>query len=623
MNLIFRPIAKKYSKLLFLLVLCVFIVSCKTGSDHSLQIESINEIYDEAEKQTVFNSDSAALLLDKGINWSIQIQDDSLTVAGLFRKANVREKQGLSQEADSLYSLLISGNKYNVDSASVNKIKLHYVHFLQLNGKQKKAYDLCTEALLFFKQKNNEKTVVLGNIYLSDLYTQDNEFTKAMGALTEALKIAERIDDKKSLALIFGSIGKLYFRQQDYKKCLDSFNKVLAYNTQLNDIENMAVANQNIGTILLIQEQYEKAEKYLLAADSVLSNAGLGAKQVHVLNSLGALYERQQKYDEAIKTYNEVLELNKKLNNPYVQSNVYTNIGNVYYDRKNWNKTEYYYAKYYNSLIESGETDFRVYYENMMFLNDERKNWKEAYFWARKFHSHSDSIFNIQKYKETENLHSLYETEKKDLQLEKMKAVNEKDKATILKDRIRFTSIILLLLLTITFGLVYNKQNRLKLQSYKELVKKNEELTALNNQKRQQLLLDDRSKNLSQNKNGSDKTTIAEELVRGIKLKLNEQINNKFYTKPELTLSETASLLGTNTSYLSQIINDSFACNFSTFINQLRVEEAQRLLKDSKFNNLSIEGIGKQAGFKSKSVFNSAFKKITGVTPSAYKESSV
>ncbi|PTN09073.1 tetratricopeptide repeat protein [Mangrovibacterium marinum] len=619
MKLSFQPFTKKQASIWLVFALLIFLYSCEKTPALSPEIESIKEFYDKAEKQTVLYADSAALMLDSGINRAIQIKHDSLTVAGLFRKADLKEKQGLSRQADSIYSMLIYGKRFNIDSSAVNKIKLHYAHFNQLNGDQTKALKLCTEALEFFKQTNNNKTVVLGNIYLSDIFTLQNEYPKAMDALMEGLAIAEKIGDTKSLALLYGSLGKMYFRQQDYEKCLDCFNKVLTFNTQLENIENIAVTNQNIGTILLIQEKYNEAEKYLLEADKVLSKAGLNSKQVHVLNSLGALYERQQKYDLAIDTYTQVLELNKELNNPYIRSNVYTNIGNVYYDQRNWTKTEYFYNKSYQSLIESGENDFRDYYENMMILNDEKRNYKEAYKWARKFHNHSDSLFNIEKYQVTENLRNKYEAEKKDLQLAKMTIEKQKDNATLLKNRVLLISISALLLLTIIFSLVYYWQNRLKLQSYKELVKKNDELVAVTTEKRRQILVGENSKPSTHNEPNVGKPDLSAELVQSIKQKLNELIDQKFYQNPGTTLNETARELHTNTSYLSQVINDSFSCNFPTFINQLRVEEAQRLLRTPEFDRLSIEGIGNKAGFKSKSAFNSAFKKLTGVTPSVYK----
>ncbi|MGB0882564.1 MAG: helix-turn-helix domain-containing protein [Vicingaceae bacterium] len=92
----------------------------------------------------------------------------------------------------------------------------------------------------------------------------------------------------------------------------------------------------------------------------------------------------------------------------------------------------------------------------------------------------------------------------------------------------------------------------------------------------------------------------------------------KLYLDEALTIHSLATKLDTNSKYLSQLINTEFKKSFVVFVNEYRVNEAKLLLKDEKNKNLTIEGIGYEAGFKSKSAFNSAFKKFTGDTPSSF-----
>ncbi|MEM6318074.1 MAG: helix-turn-helix domain-containing protein [Bacteroidota bacterium] len=56
------------------------------------------------------------------------------------------------------------------------------------------------------------------------------------------------------------------------------------------------------------------------------------------------------------------------------------------------------------------------------------------------------------------------------------------------------------------------------------------------------------------------------------------------------------------------------------FINRYRVQEVQAKLVDSKFDHYTILGIAQEAGFNAKSTFYTAFKKVTGMTPSAYRK---
>lgn len=61
--------------------------------------------------------------------------------------------------------------------------------------------------------------------------------------------------------------------------------------------------------------------------------------------------------------------------------------------------------------------------------------------------------------------------------------------------------------------------------------------------------------------------------------------------------------------------------NFNNYINSYRVALAKQILKSSKASTLSIEGIGVESGFRSKTTFYSAFKKNVNMTPAQYKNS--
>jgi AraC-like DNA-binding protein len=92
----------------------------------------------------------------------------------------------------------------------------------------------------------------------------------------------------------------------------------------------------------------------------------------------------------------------------------------------------------------------------------------------------------------------------------------------------------------------------------------------------------------------------------------------KAYLNPELTLSELASKLGTNTSVLSAVINTGFSKNFNDFVNEYRVEEFKRKAAAPDSKHLTLLAIAFDCGFNSKATFNRAFKKVTDVSPKAF-----
>ncbi len=100
-------------------------------------------------------------------------------------------------------------------------------------------------------------------------------------------------------------------------------------------------------------------------------------------------------------------------------------------------------------------------------------------------------------------------------------------------------------------------------------------------------------------------------------LQLMEQ--EKPYTDSELTLSQLANMLSITPHNLSEILNTQINQNFFDFVNQYRVEEVKKALTDPVKQHFTILAIGFDAGFNSKTAFNTIFKKYTNMTPSEYK----
>jgi AraC-like DNA-binding protein len=90
------------------------------------------------------------------------------------------------------------------------------------------------------------------------------------------------------------------------------------------------------------------------------------------------------------------------------------------------------------------------------------------------------------------------------------------------------------------------------------------------------------------------------------------------YLQSNLTVEQLARQLETPPRELSRAINQGFGQNFFEFVSGYRVEEARRQLDDPS-NTANILQIMYDSGFNSKSVFNTAFKKATGMTPSQYR----
>ncbi len=93
----------------------------------------------------------------------------------------------------------------------------------------------------------------------------------------------------------------------------------------------------------------------------------------------------------------------------------------------------------------------------------------------------------------------------------------------------------------------------------------------------------------------------------------------KIYRNSNLTLSELSQNINISTHNLSEVINTKLNQTFYDFVNKYRVEEVQQKIISGESEKYNLLSIAFDAGFNSKSSFNSTFKKITGQTPTEFK----
>jgi len=89
--------------------------------------------------------------------------------------------------------------------------------------------------------------------------------------------------------------------------------------------------------------------------------------------------------------------------------------------------------------------------------------------------------------------------------------------------------------------------------------------------------------------------------------------------KPDFSLQQLATLVGSNYKYVSQVVNERYGKSFKQVLNEQRVLEACRILNDpNQSAHLTIEAIAANLGFNSRSNFTVTFKRITGISPSDF-----
>ncbi len=116
------------------------------------------------------------------------------------------------------------------------------------------------------------------------------------------------------------------------------------------------------------------------------------------------------------------------------------------------------------------------------------------------------------------------------------------------------------------------------------------------------------------------RTLVNSSLMDTLKDKILQKILfEKKYKEKDYSAQVLARDLGTNTRYISAVVNVKFHMNYTSFVNKYRIEEAMTLLADRRFADLTIEEISDMVGFSNRQSFYASFYRILGMTPREYR----
>ncbi|MBE9538130.1 MAG: helix-turn-helix transcriptional regulator [Proteobacteria bacterium] len=117
------------------------------------------------------------------------------------------------------------------------------------------------------------------------------------------------------------------------------------------------------------------------------------------------------------------------------------------------------------------------------------------------------------------------------------------------------------------------------------------------------------------------RSSIKLEDAQRYKIRLMETMQEKkLYLDCDLTLRDLAAEAGLSYHQTSQVINGQMNQRFFSFVNNYRIGLAKELLADPKTRKMAIVDLAVEVGFKSKSSFYDAFKKVTQITPTQFKK---
>jgi len=435
------------------------------------------------------------------------------------------------------------------------------------------------------------------------------DYEKAAADYLKAIRLAERAGDFQTVEDARNNLAVLNMQIKNFDRGIAEFKKLLEMAKKRGDRETTTQYLLNLAIAYGEKGDENIAEKYLRMVYS--SETDKLFYKVVAANNLSFIYNNTKHFKKAEKYAREAVSAYPRLKSlqPYLQS--LANLTHALVGQKKFAQAEPVARKIVRLARENG---FRQ--EMMDGIGDLASvykglgNFEKALHFYDQYTSLKDSLLNEKTTEQINELQIKYETEKKEKEL-----ALKSEQLRLEKIKLRF--FVAALLGTVSFLLVTLHFYRKRSVAYKELVRKNLEL--IRSEKRIEELQE------KEQSTGKEPGCVVEQIPADKKSELLNELERKLiqekkYLQSNLTLEKLASEMEISSKYLSALVHWHYQTTFPNFINQLGISEARRILADENFHHYSIEGIAKTVGFSSKSTFHVAFKKLTGLTPSYFRE---
>ncbi|WP_291132919.1 tetratricopeptide repeat-containing sensor histidine kinase [Flavobacterium sp. UBA7682] len=310
------------------------------------------------------------------------------------------------------------------------------------------------------KLRNDQKGLAKINNNLANIYEKTHQYKQAMTSFLEALAYFENTKDEKNTSIIKGNIGLIHLKLKNYPKALQYISDVIQYQEKNDFKEELCVSCLNLGNVYLHMQDTINALKFydksVKACTAVGNKKGISSG----FNNIASIKSEQKKSKDALALYQKSKEVREELNSNLDKANFDLNLALEFARNKKYEKAK-------KLLLTT-----KPFFEQTNHNEKLQKNYKSlitvyAYlnkpdsvdYYLDKLAVLNEQLLLSKVEKQTTELETKYQTEKKERLLQKSKAEIATRELEIRKKETQFLilGLISLALLIIVY-LVYRQQ---------------------------------------------------------------------------------------------------------------------------------------------------------------------
>lgn len=485
----------------------------------------------------------------------------------------------------------------------------------------------------------------LARLKAGRIYYRQGNYINALEMFVAGVEVSEPCDRPLYAAQLYNNIGNVYSIFLEYEKGVGYYLKAYDYCRKMPDRETEHDILVNVTGITTFLRKMDDARRYYRMAEKTKNPAD--TEDVFMSGytlSLIQIYEKN--YAPAVSRLKRLAKYaaDKKMA-PKYQCFAYQELYSAYNSMENPDSTLKYLRLCYDTACRHDlQHTFVETLKSLSAFYEKEGDIASANKYKTQYLDIKDSIYNIREFDAVKNTLLTYEVGKTSKEIEDLRTREEERMHTIRMQRAVMLAVGAVLLLITVFLVVVWRQKKKINRSYADLYTVNRDFIATQEtltarlRKDRDMLRDketeietlrveldrtrgeaageekDAAKYQTSNLSEDKRQTLAEQIQ-------NVMENTLEFCDCDFSLDTLAGLVGSNSKYVSQVINDAFNKSFSNYVNPYRIHLACKRFDDiENYGQYTMRAIALSVGFKSYTSFANIFKKITGITPSLYQK---
>lgn len=335
----------------------------------------------------------------------------------------------------------------------------------------------CYNKSLSIRRELNDKSLIGSSLSKIGLMQYNiGNYASALKTQLEALQLFESLGNESKIALTYNNISIIYDKLKNYAKAIEYSEKALALHEKNKEEYQMALDYGNLSAAYRIKKDIKKSNEYLQKALPIFKKYGDISGEANVLNSIGLNFKTQKDSVKALEYYRMAYDLAKKANDKEGIALYGHNISVSLMDLGKYKEAEKYSLEVLKSTEPKNRAQLLISYRALATIYGYINEGKKARHYLNKYTDLKDTLFSKENAAQIAEMEIKYQTEKKNLQLEKNKAeLDAKDRRDFIKNLI----IIIIVIIFAFIGLLglsayKRKQIELKAEAAAELARQKE-----------------------------------------------------------------------------------------------------------------------------------------------------